>query len=367
MSQLAPMMTEGPLPPSRSRGSWPRRITVLIVLVVVGVLAFMTVSVLQSPDEPTEFVGAGEGEVVVVVERGDTLTEIGQKLAEAGVVMSADAFINAASVDDRATKIGPGKYTLRRQMSSTAAIELMLDPSSREASRLVLPEGLRLDQTVAESAEVTGLPRSDFEQALAAPASLGLPEWAKERPEGFLFPATYDIAGDETAEALLQSFVKRFNQASVEVGLEERAANVGLKPYKVLTVASLVQAEVAPVDFAKAARVIYNRLDQGMPLQLDSTVAYALGINDIRLNEEQLATDSPFNTYANKGLPPRPINSPGAEAMEAALDPAEGDWLYFVTVDPSTGETRFTADYDEFLEFKRQFQERLAELEAGDG
>ena len=130
-----------------------------------------------------------------------------------------------------------------------------------------------------------------------------------------------------------------------------------------LTIASIVQAEVPPADFPKAARVIYNRLEQDMPLQMDSTVAYALGINDIQLNEDQLATSSPYNTYANKGLPPGPINSPGEAAMEAALDPAEGDWLYFVTVNPVTGETKFTADYEEFLEFKREFQRNLAELE----
>ena len=100
-----------------------------------------------------------------------------------------------------------------------------------------------------------------------------------------------------------------------------------------------------------------------MPLQMDSTVAYALGINDIQLNEDQLATSSPYNTYENRGLPPGPINSPGEAAIEAALDPAEGDWLSFVTVNPATGEPKFTADYDEFLEFKREFQSNLADLE----
>lgn len=363
MSQLEPLLSDGPLPPSRHRRSWPKLIAGLVALALAGAMILVSVQFLRGSEPEVEFVGEGQGEVVVIVARGDTLTAIGTKLAEAGVVSTVEAFVNAASVDDRAATIGPGKYTLRQQMSGPAAIELMLDPASRADSRLVLPEGLRLEQTVNASAEATGLPKADFQAALRSPQDLGLPAWAKDRPEGFMFPATYDLAGDETAVGLLRSFVKRFTQASNEVGLEERASEVGLRPYKVLVVASLIQAEVAPGDFAKAARVIYNRLDQGMPLQLDSTVSYALGITDIQLNADQLATESPFNTYANKGLPPRPINSPGEAALEAALDPAEGDWLYFVSVDPSTGETRFTADYDQFLQFKRQFQDRLAELE----
>jgi UPF0755 protein len=305
----------------------------------------------------------GTGEAVVVVSSGDTLTEIGQKLAEAGVIASVDSWINTASVDDRASSIGPGKYTLRTQMSATEALDLMLDPESRADSRLVLPEGLRLEQTVAIAADATSLPKSDFQRVLRNPGDIGLPEWAKDRPEGFLFPATYDLTGEETPKGLLKGLVARFNQASEDVGLEERARERGITPYQALIIASLVEAEVAPGDFAKAARVIYNRLDAGMPLQLDSTVSYALGINDIQLNEDQLGTDSPFNTYQRKGLPPRPINSPGQAAIEAALSPAKGKWLYFVSVDPRTGETKFARSYEKFLEYKREFQANLAEYE----
>jgi UPF0755 protein len=239
----------------------------------------------------------------------------------------------------------------------------MLDPASRADSRLVLPEGLRIEQTVDIAARTTSLPKSDFQKVLRDPKELDLPEFAKNRPEGFLFPATYDLTGEETAKSVLRTLVKRFKQASADVSLEERAAEVGLTPYEVLIVASLVQAEVAPGDFAKAARVIYNRLEQNMPLQLDSTVSYALGITDIQLNEQQLKTSSPYNTYVRRGLPPRPINSPGEAALEAALNPAKGKWLYFVSVDPRTDETKFAKDYDRFLELKREFQANLAEYE----
>lgn len=364
MSQLESMLSPGRLPPSRHRRSWPKWIAGIVTVALAAAMIGYSVTLLRgTPTSEEEFSGQGTGEVVVVIERGDTLTRIATKLEEAGVISAADSFINVATVDERAATIGPGKYTLRLRMGAPEALELLLDPVSRKDSRLVLPEGLRVDETVRAAAGATDIPKSDFAEALKSPGDLGLPAWAKDRPEGFLFPATYDIAGDESAEGLLKAFVSRFNQASADVGLEERSSEVGLKPYKVLTVASIVQAEVPPADFAKAARVIYNRLDRGMPLQMDSTVAYALGINDIQLDEQQLATSSPYNTYANKGLPPGPINSPGEAAIEAALAPAEGDWLYFVTVNPVTGETRFTADYDEFLEFKREFQRNLAELE----
>ena len=303
--------------------------------------------------------------MTVVVSRGDTLTEIGAKLQEAGVVLSAESFVNAASVDERAGSIGPGRYTMRKQMNSIEALDLMLDPASRADSRLVLPEGLRLEQTVAIAAEATSLPKADFQKVLQEPEQLDLPDFAKDRPEGFMFPATYDLTGEETAKGLLRQLVKRFDQASADVGLEERAAEVGLTPYQVLIVASLLQAEVAPGDFAKAARVIYNRLDQDMPLQLDSTVSYALGLTDIQLNEEQLKTSSPYNTYVRRGLPPRPINSPGEAAMEAALNPAKGKWLYFVSVDPRTNETKFAKSYDKFLELQARVPGEPRRVRAG--
>ena len=326
-------------------------------------MVFAGYNLLKGEETPTDFAGIGTGEVLVVVSTGDTLGVLGRKLEDAGVVLSRDAFVNAATVDERASSIGPGRYTLRQQMSAAAAIDLMLDPESRASSRLVLPEGLRLEQTVDAASEASDLPKSDFQKVLRQPADLGLPAWAEDRPEGFMFPATYDLTGEESAKEILKSLVERFNVAADEVGLVERANEVGLKPYQVLIVASLLQAEVAPGDFAKAARVIYNRLDADMPLQLDSTASYALGVTEYQLSDEQLNTNSPYNTYVRRGLPPRPINSPGEAALEAALSPAKGKWLYFVAVDPRTQETVFAKTHEQFLELKAKFRENLAEYE----
>jgi len=240
-------------------------------------------------------------------------------------------------------------------------VDLMLDPISRADSRLVLPEGLRLPQTIEAAAEASSLPLSEFEQVIDNPGVLPLPSWAEQRPEGFMFPATYDLAGDETAEEILSTLVTRFDQSALELDLVARAEAIERTPYEVMIVASLVQAEVLPEDMRKAAAVIYNRLDEGMPLQFDSTVSYALGITELQLSAEQLETESPYNTYANEGLPPTPINSPGEAAIEAALNPAKANWLYFVTINPETRETKFAKDYDRFLRLKDQLRDWLAE------
>jgi UPF0755 protein len=363
VSQLEPFMTSSPLPPSRHRRTWGKFLAAIIAIGLFFGMVGAAFVLLRGNSDPNDYSGSGTGAAVIVVGRGDTITEIGQKLQKAGVVLTADAFVNAAALDDRAATLGPGKYTLREQMSSSSALQLMLDPESRADSRLVLPEGLRLEQTVNTAAKATSLPKSDFQKVLQDPQQLDLPTWAKNRPEGFMFPASYDLSGNETARSLLRNLVKRFNQASADLSLEQRAKDVGLSPYQVMIVASLLQAEAAPSDFGKVARVIYNRLAADMPLQLDSTVSYALGVTRLQLSEDQLKTPSAYNTYLRRGLPPRPINSPGEAAIEAALSPPKGKWLYFVLIDPASRETKFAKTYDEFLALKKQYQQNLSSFE----
>lgn len=359
MSQLVPFLTEDPLPPSRNRRS-PVRWTVtalgVIALIVAGVWAVSTVRGLA----PAEQAMVAPGQPVdVVVNSGDSLSTLAGRLAEAGVVTSATSFLATAELDERATRIGPGVYSLQTGMDPAQVIEAMLDPASR-AAPLVLPEGLRLDETLRITAERTGLPQADLAAATVDSEDLGLPEWSRGRADGFLFPASYEVIPGRTPAQVLGAMVRRFDIASDEVSLEKRAKRMGMSAYDVLIVASLVQAEAAPVDFRKVARVVYNRLDQGMKLQFDSTVNYALKQDTFFLTEDMLTTNSPYNTFVIDGLPPGPINSPGQEAIEAALNPAKGDWLYFVTVDPETLTTRFTADYDQFLVWKQKFREGYA-------
>jgi UPF0755 protein len=335
----------------------------VVIVLILGV-GWGALTLLRSGSSSDDYAGPGSGTVTIVVNKGDSLTAMGTTLAQAGVVKSADAFVAAAATNEDATSIGPGTYTLKRQMSGDGAVSLMLDPVSRAASRLVLPEGLRLTQTLEAASEATGIPMAAFDAVLQDPDQLRLPDWSGNRPEGFMFPATYDLTGDETAKSLLRSFVKRFDQASVDTELVARSASVGRTPYEILIIASLLQGEGTPNDFAKIARVVYNRLEAGMPLQFDSTVAYGLGVTTLSLSKEQLESASPYNTYELKGLPPTPINSPGDAAIEAALNPAKGKWLYFVTVDPDTKETKLSRSYEKFLEYKREFQAYLDSKES---
>ncbi len=192
---------------------------------------------------------------------------------------------------------------------------------------------------------------------------LKLPAYAKGKPEGYLFPATYEIVPHETALGVLTGMVQRFDQEASMVNLTAAASKVHLTPGQVIIMASLVQAEGGRLsDYPKIARVIYNRLAQGIPLQLDSTVLYGLNSYGILASDQQLTSTSPYNTYKYKGLTPGPIDNPGNAAIQAVLHPASANWLYFVTVNPKTGETKFTASQAQFEQFRQELEKNLGQV-----
>lgn len=347
--------------PARTRVRRTRTgLVLLTVVVLAGLASWAVITVLQQfSNESADYPGPGSGEVVIEVAAGDTASDIGQTLVKEDVVASGAAFVDAAVADERSLGIQPGFYELKLQMSASDALELLLDPSSRVETSVTVPEGLRIGQAVDELVAQSDVPRREFDAVLSDPKSLSLPPYAEDNAEGFLFPATYTFDPGATAKDMLGAMVARFDQAERSLQLRQRAAEIGITPREAVTIASLVQAEVAERDFGKAARVVYNRLAAGMPLQFDSTVNYALGDDDLTLDNEQLGVDSPYNTYANTGLPPGPINSPGEAALEAALNPPAGDWVYFVAVAPGSAATRFTADYEEFLQFKDDFYDQV--------
>jgi len=223
---------------------------------------------------------------------------------------------------------------------------------------LLIPEGWRASQVFQAVDKALGLAPGTTGRALPT-AGLKLPNEAAGNPEGYLFPATYPLDKKSTPQSLLAYMVdtanKRFNGAPVAAGAQRNALNV----YQAVTVASLVQAEAATkADMGKVARVVYNRLERGMPLQLDSTINYALNRSTLNTTESDTRIESPYNSYQRMGLPPTPIDNPGEEAMRAAVSPTPGDWLYFVTVRP--GDTRFTSSFAEHqrnvAEFNRSRQ-----------
>ncbi|MFD3730122.1 endolytic transglycosylase MltG [Streptomyces sp. NPDC058632] len=221
---------------------------------------------------------------------------------------------------------------------------------------LVIPEGRRASQVYAAVDKALGLPAGSTKKSLAK-ADLKLPADADGNPEGYLFPGTYPLKEKATPEQLLALMVetanKKFNGAPVAAGAQRNAMNV----YQAVTIASIVQAEASTkADMGKVARVIFNRMERGMPLQMDSTVDYALGRSTPGAKETDIEAASPYNSYTRMGLPPTPIDNPGEEAMRAAINPTPGDWLYFVTVKP--GDTRFTADYKEHRSDVAEFTAR---------
>ncbi len=343
----------------RHRRSKRRRfgsfLAVLVSLAVVGGLVagvyFGGRALLGDLFAPApDYAGPGHGSVEVTIPPGATLRSIGNILVEADVVASQDAFVNAAQAHPQGMSIQAGDYTLMQQMSAEGAVEALLGATT-VLGRVTIPEGFRLEQIVERIDAETEFTNDEITAALDSAPELGLPEFAAGDPEGFLFPATYDIRADTSAESLVQSMFSRFSRTAEELDLVAAAGSRDMTPLEVVTVASIVQREVRrDQDLPDVAQVIYNRMsgacaEHGVPaglLQMDSTVHFAAGANDsVFTSEEMRSIDSPYNTYLNPGLPPGPISAPGDDALSAALNPTDGDYCYFVTVDLDTGETRF--------------------------
>jgi UPF0755 protein len=302
-----------------------------------------------------DYAGPGDGEATVQIHAGDSARDIGDTLHQAGVVKSTAAFTRAASKDSRSRQLAPGYYRLRFRMRARDALAALLDPASRIRSRYTVPEGATVKRTLEIIARsVDGAKLADLQAAAANPAALGVPSYANGKLEGFLFPATYDVEPGSTAVDVLTAMVDRWKEEAARLDLESRAAQLKMTPYQVLVIASLVEGEARFDDErGKVARVAYNRLAKGMRLEFDSTIQYVLGKPKVGLTQSDLRIDSPFNTRRRTGLPPTPIDNPGAKSLEAAIDPTPGGWLYFVVIDKA-GHSGFAVDYDEFLRLKAQ-------------
>ncbi|WP_370619553.1 endolytic transglycosylase MltG [Mumia sp. Pv 4-285] len=296
---------------------------------------------------PEDYPGPGTGSVVIEVSKGDTVAGIGRELKAQDVVASVDAFLSAASGAPEINQVQPGFYQLKTKMAADDAVRTLIDPSSRVDSTVGVPEGARVDQVVESIVKNTEFSKKQVNAALESP-ELGLPPAAEGNPEGYLYPATYTVGPDTTPLSLFQEMVKKSVQLDQDLDLVGNADTLGISPHDARVVASIVQAEAGTADYAKVARVIYNRLDEGMALQMDSTIHYVSGKDgSIWTSAEARDIDSPYNTYMYTGLPPSPIGNPGEKALKAALNPADGDWLYFTLVDAETGETKFAESYSE--------------------
>ncbi|MFC3984765.1 endolytic transglycosylase MltG [Streptosporangium jomthongense] len=341
----------------RNRGGFLAPMLAVIVLIGgLGAAGFYGYTWLREMTTPQDYAGEGSGEVVIEIKDGQTASDVAQTLEKQDVVKSARTFTGAVADAGKSASLQPGEYRMRKRMSSAAAVKL-LDPSLRLLERVTLKEGLRLSDTLATLAKETGKPLKEFQQAAKNVKALGLPGYAKGRLEGYAFPATYDITPKMTAADILTAMVDRFNQTADKDGLVSAAKSLGHTPHEIMTIASIVQAESGSVeDMSKVARVIYNRLDGNRKLEMDSTVMYGLNKYGISATNADLESKSPYNTYKRLGLPPGPIANPGDHAIQAALDPAKGDWIWFVTTDPKRGITKFASTEAEFFQLKAEFE-----------
>ncbi|MEU9928678.1 MULTISPECIES: endolytic transglycosylase MltG [Streptomyces] len=225
-------------------------------------------------------------------------------------------------------------------------------------STLMIPEGRRASQVYEAVDRALDLKPGSTRKA-ATTVDLALPAQAEGNPEGYLFPATYPIDAATEPAGLLRYMAdtarKHFGADHVTAGAQRNNVSV----YDTITIASIVQAEAdSASDMGKVARVVYNRLLKDMPLQMDSTINYALKRSTLDTTTAETQLDSPYNSYRIKGLPPTPIGNPGEEALRAAVSPTPGPWLYFVTVGP--GDTRFTDSYDEQQKNVQEFNRNRA-------
>lgn len=333
-------------------------LAIIVLIGGVGAAGFYGYTWVRDVMIPDDYVGQGTGEVVVEIQDGQNASDIAMTLQKQGVVKSVKAFVNAVAEANKSSSLQPGEYTMRKQMAAAEAVKL-LDPDKRLRERVTLKEGLRVSATLEQLAKQTGKPLKEFQQAARKGKELGLPSYARGRLEGYAFPATYEITPKMTAVDILTMMVDRFNQTANKDDLRSKAKALGHTPHEIMTIASIVQAESGTEDdMGKVARVVYNRLDLNPPmnLKMDSTVMYGLNKYGIESSNKDLESTSPYNTYMFAGLPPGPIANPGDDAIQAALNPTKGDWLFFVTTCPAKRITKFASLESDFTALKAEYE-----------
>lgn len=324
---------------------------------LVGILIFVSFlgaaiyalrpGVPRNPDYPK---GTASVEVLIDVPIGASGSDIAKILVAKKVVESFGSFFGIAVGDVRSSSIAPGIHRIQTHIPARQALDELLDPS-RMPELVKVAEGAWTEEILAQLIE-KGFKKDDLTAALKnLKRPMGL-----TGNEGILFPAQYSFGSDESAAGALQAMVDRFTSEGKASGL--LAGTADFSPMQLLTIASLIQAEGDLQDFGKISQVIRNRLVIGMPLQFDTTVHYITRTRgQVFLSTSATKVVSPYNTYLHYGLPPGPIGNPGRAAMDAALHPSAGDWLFFITVAP--GDTRFTKSHNEFLTWKLEYEKNL--------
>lgn len=336
-------------------------IKVLASAALISVLAGgLYLALNHSSTNPDYATGHPGVEVIIDVPTGATGSEIAKILFSKGVVKSTGAFFARAVADPRSSHIAPGAHRIQSHVSARKALDQLLD-TKRITNLIRVVEGAWtteiFSQLMAENfSEIT---INQAIRGLKFPAGFeinGVYPARKTGLEGVFFPAQYSFGKGTSSLIALQAMIDRFGVESVNSGMA--AGTSEFSPLQLLTIASLVQAEGDPSDFGKISQVIRNRLRVGMPLQLDTTIHYVTRTRGkVFLSTNATRIVSQYNTYLHYGLPPGPIDNPGRAAMDAAVHPTPGNWIFFITVKP--GDTRFTDSNAQFLKWKSEYEKNF--------
>jgi UPF0755 protein len=330
----------------------PRWLTILAIIIVLGLIAgALGVVWVHRQIDPGGKPGAS---VSVAIPAGSSTSKIASVLGKAGVIHSPSVFKLYVKIKSAGPLLA-GTYSLPKNSRYDTVISTLSKgpPPPTVVRRFTIPEGFTLEQIAARVGTLPGLSAAKF-LALATGGTVRstFEPAGVNTLEGLLYPATYDVKDGEDETSILQRMVSAFDNTATSLGITAAAARLGITPYQVVVVASIVEREAKlDEDRGPIASVIYNRLAKGTLLQIDSTVMYGQHITDP--HQINTKTASPYNTYLNKGLPPTPIASPGTPSLQAAANPPKTTYLYYVLIDPN-GKQAFASTDKEFAVLKAQ-------------
>jgi UPF0755 protein len=329
-------------------------VVVLLLIVVLAVSVWGFILRPWSDAEPGN-------PVQIEIAQGSTTNEIAEKLAETGVVANPNMFRIQARMAGADGELKAGVYDLVTGMPASDVIDQLQSGPKVKYATVTIPEGYVIEQIAERVEEQTGIPAEEF-TALANGGTAEFPdraylEYAYEGSlEGYLFPKTYRVKEGSTARDVIEMMLDQFEEEIERVDLAQ-AQQQGMTLHEVVTLASMIEREAAvPEERTLISSVIYNRLAEGMRLEIDATIEYVLPGNRFRLKNSDLEVDSPYNTYRNAGLPPGPISNPGLASLQAAAQPAQSEYLFYVLTGKDGSHT-FATNVDEFLEAKRLSKE----------
>lgn len=314
---------------------------VVVIFLIAGLTALWAKGQIWPGGEPGD-------EVTFEVQTGWSGKQVVEELSKAGIVGNS-AVANLYFKFAGNGRYEAGNYQMNKNLGAAKALKVIEQGPQQRFDTLTIPEGYTLTQTAARVAEIGRDPNLFIQAGRNGTVKSKFEPAEQLNIEGLFFPDTYQVGTDETPEQVLQEMVKRFDDIATELNIEAGAAALGRTPYEIVIIASMIEREArVPEDREKISRVIYNRLAQDMVLNIDATVRYGVGKPSDPLTQSDLQTDGPYNTYTRKGLPPTPIAAPGRASLEAALHPADGEWLFYVVADTS-GRHVFTNTYQEHL------------------